>query len=276
MKTLHKRFAYVLSVLLLAVVLVLPAFAAEDGFADVYYRVTDSAEVLSAQQLDALREMADEKANRLSFDFTAVLAGELDADTDLAAYADDIYDSCGFGYGPAYDGVLLLIDPANRRYHISTCGYGSEVLNDAALEYVGQQMRPALSDGDWGTAVETFFDETEQLLADTRAGKPYHAPHKPLGVVWIFAALAGGFLISTLVVGGMKAQLKSVQAQQGAANYVREGSMVLSRSRDLYLYRNVTRTERPQRSEHSSADDGGSTTHVSSSGRTHGGGGGSF
>ena len=273
MKTSFKRFVSALSVLLLAAVLALSAFASADGFADTYYRVMDSAGVLSADQLEDLQAAADEKANRLSFDFTAILVGELDADADLEAYADDVYDSCEFGYGPEDDGVLLLIDPVNRKYHISTCGYGIEVLNDAALEYMGRQIRPSLSDGNWSAAVRIFFDETEQLLADTRAGHPYRAPHEPLGVVWILIALVGGFLIATVVVGSMKAQLKSVRAQQSATNYVRNGSMELTRSRDLFLYRNITRTRRANETERSSS---GSTTHTSSSGTTHGGGGGSF
>lgn len=273
MKTTFQRFVSALSVLLLAAVLTLSAFASADGFADAYYRVMDSAGVLSADQLDALRQTADEKAERLRFDFTAVLVGDLDADTDLESCSDGIYESCEFGYGPERDGVLLLIDPVNRRYHISTCGYGIEVLNDAAVEYMGQQLRPALSEGDWASAIWLFFDETEQLLADTRAGRPYQVPHKPLGAVWVLIALAGGFLIATLVVGGMKAQLKSVRARQSAADYLRKDSMELTRSRDLFLYRNVTRTRRAKETERSSS---GSTTHVSASGTTYGGGGGSF
>ena len=273
MKTTFKRFISALSVLLLAAVLALSAFASAGGFADTYYRVMDSSGVLSAEQLDTLRQTADEKANRLGFDFTAVLAGELDADADLEAYADDIYDSCEFGYGPEYDGVLLLIDPVNRKYHISTCGYGIEVLNDAALDYMGQKIQPSLSEGNWTAAIKIFFSETELLLLNTRSGSPYQAPHKPLGVSWVLIALVGGFLIATAVVGSMKAQLRSVRAQQSAANYVRKDSMELTRSRDLFLYRNVTRTRRPQKSERSSS---GSTTHTSASGTTHGGAGGSF
>ena len=72
----------------------------------------------------------------------------------------------------------------------------------------------------------------------------------------------------------MKSQLRSVAFQENAASYVREGSMNLTNSRELFLYRDVNRTERPK--ESSSSDSGGSSTHTSSSGTTHGGGGGSF
>ena len=62
--------------------------------------------------------------------------------------------------------------------------------------------------------------------------------------------------------------------QHEASGQQMQGSMKLTNQRDLYLYREVHRTERPK--ESSSSDSGGSSTHTSSSGSTHGGGGGSF
>ena len=53
--------------------------------------------------------------------------------------------------------------------------------------------------------------------------------------------------------------------------YVREGSMSMKTVKDIFLYRNVSKTAKPKETSSS-----GSSTHVSSSGRTHGGGGGKF
>ena len=61
--------------------------------------------------------------------------------------------------------------------------------------------------------------------------------------------------------------------QQEARNYVRPGSMKVTNSSDFFLYRKVTRTEKPQQK---SSGTGGSSTHTSSSGKTPGGGGGKF
>ena len=91
--------------------------------------------------------------------------------------------------------------------------------------------------------------------------------------IWV-VALVIGLLTALIVTGVMKSQLKSVAPQRDATSYVRQGSMKLTNQRDLYLYRDVHRTERPKAS--SSGDSGGSSTHTSSSGTTHGGGGGSF
>ena len=92
--------------------------------------------------------------------------------------------------------------------------------------------------------------------------------------MYLFLALGIGLVLAWVVVGVMKSQLRSVAFQENAASYVREGSMNLTNSRELFLYRDVNRTERPKESR--SSDSGGSSTHTSSSGTTHGGGGGSF
>ena len=50
--------------------------------------------------------------------------------------------------------------------------------------------------------------------------------------------------------------------------------MNLTNQRELFLYRDVHRTEHVEAKDSDSS--GGSSTHTSSSGTTHGGGGGSF
>ncbi len=84
-------------------------------------------------------------------------------------------------------------------------------------------------------------------------------------------ALVAGLIIAAIYNANLKGQLKSVQAQRAAADYVKQNSMNITESRDFFLYRKVNRTEKS-----SSSSSGGSSTHRSSSGATHGGGGGKF
>ena len=95
-------------------------------------------------------------------------------------------------------------------------------------------------------------------------------PREPLSLMYLFLAVGIGLVLAWVVVRVMKSQLRSVAFQENAASYVREGSMNLTNSRELFLYRDVDRTE------HVEAKDSDSSTHTSSSGTTHGGGGGSF
>jgi hypothetical protein len=57
-----------------------------------------------------------------------------------------------------------------------------------------------------------------------------------------------GFLASFIVTGMMKRKLKSVRGQREAADYMKKGSMNLRVSRDTFLYRNVTRTKKENKS----------------------------
>ena len=243
---LHSLFA-ALAALILAAALAVPAFAVEGGFADLYYRMNDSAGVLTEDEDNELEDALEELSLRQ------------------------------FGYGSEMDGVLLLVSVGDRKWHISTCGYGITAFTDAGIQYLGEQMTPFMADGDYAGAFRTFVQWSDTYIDAARAGHPYdvnNLPREPLSLMYLFLALGIGLVLAWVVVHVMKSQLRSVAFQENAASYVREGSMNLTNSRELFLYRDVHRTERPK--EASSSDSGGSSTHTSSSGTTHGGGGGSF
>ena len=269
--------ALVALVLLLA--LAVPAFAAENGFADLYYRLNDSAEVLTEDENSELEASLEELSVRQSFDVTIATIDSLESEgyTSMEEYADDLYDYCQFGYGADRDGVLLLVSTGDRKWHISTCGYGITAFTDAGIQYLGEQMTPFMADGDYAGAFRTFVQWSDTYIDAARAGHPYdvnNLPREPLSPMYLVLALGIGLVLAWVVVSVMKSQLRSVAFQENAASYVREGSMNLTNSRELFLYRDVQRTEHVEAKDSDSS--GGSSTHTSSSGTTHGGGGGSF
>ena len=277
-KRLRSLFA-ALAALMLAVILTVPAFAVEGGFADLYYRMFDDAEVLTEDEDNELEDALEELSLRQSFDVTIATIESMEsvgADS-MEQFADDLYDYCQYGYGPDMDGVLLLVSVGDRKWHISTCGYGITAFTDAGIQYLGEQMTPDMADGDYAAAFRTFIQWTDAYVTAAREGHPYdvdNMPKEPFSIVYLGVALVIGLITALIVTGVMKSRLKSVAPQRDATSYVRQGSMKLTNQRDLYLYREVHRTERPK--ESSSSDSGGSSTHTSSSGSTHGGGGGSF
>jgi uncharacterized protein len=268
-----------LAALVLLLALAAPAFAAESGFADLYYRMNDGAQLLTEDEDNELEASLEELSVRQSFDVVIATIDSLDGEgyTSMEEYADDLYDYCQFGYGANRDGVLLLISKGDRKWHISTCGYGITAFTDAGIQYLGQQMPPDMADGDYATAFRTFIRWTDAYVTAAREGHPYdvnNMPHEPLSILYLGLALVIGLVTALIVTGVMKSQLKSVAPQPDASSYVRQGSMRLTNQHDRFLYRDVHRTERPKASD--SSDSGGSSTHTSSSGTTHGGGGGSF
>ena len=138
-------------------------------------------------------------------------------------------------------------------------------------------MTPFMADGDYAGVFRTFVQWSDTYIDAARAGHPYdvnNLPREPLSLMYLFLALGIGLVLAWVVVHVMKSQLRSVAFQENAASYVREGSMNLTNSRELFLYRDVHRTEHVEAKDSDSS--GGSSTHTSSSGTTHGGGGGSF
>ncbi len=173
-KRLRSLFA-ALAALMLAVILTVPAFAVEGGFADLYYRMNDSADVLTAEEDSELEDALEELSLRQSFDVTIATIESLESvDYDsMEAYADDLYDYCQFGYGPDMDGVLLLVSVGDRKWHISTCGYGITAFTDAGIQYLGEQMKPFMADGDYAGAFRTFVQWSDTYIDAARAGRPY-------------------------------------------------------------------------------------------------------
>ena len=159
---------------------------------------------------------------------------------------------------------------------MSTSGYGITAFTDAGIGYIGEQIKPQLADGEYLEAFENYIELCDDFISQARDGKAYDVdrmPRKPLSAIWLGISFAIGLGGALLVVGANKSELKSVGMQQEARNYVRPGSMKVTKRSDFFLYRQVTRTEKPKAK---SSGGGGSSTHTSSAGKTHGGGGGKF
>ncbi len=258
--------------LVLLLALAVPTFAAE-GFDDSFGRVMDGANLLTDAERAALTVRLEQLRDHLHMDVAIVTVQSLDGKS-VMEYADDFYDTCRYGYGSNRDGLLLLINMEGRDRYISTCGSAITAFTDAGIAYIGDQIAPQLTDGDYAAAFEHFAKLCEQFVQQANTGAPYDRgslPREPLSAVWIVIALIVGFVVAKSVVGGMKGQLRSVRAQGTAAGYVRANSLHLDRSQERFLYHTVTKTPKPKQNSSS-----GSSTHRSSSGTTHGGGGGKF
>ena len=69
-----------LAALVLLLALAAPAFAAENGFADLYYRVNYSAEVLTEDEDGELEASLEELSVRQSFDVIIATIDSLESD----------------------------------------------------------------------------------------------------------------------------------------------------------------------------------------------------
>ena len=270
-----KRLFTLFCAVLLVITCALPLLA-DEGFSSEYYRLNDQAAILSDAQYDDLLERLDSLSEREKFDI-AIFIEDTYSDynyDDIVEFSDDAYDSLGYGYGSNRDGVMLVLIMDTRDLYLTTCGYGIDVVTDAGREYIFDQIKGYFSDGDYYGGFSAFIDLMDDFIAKAKSGEPYdtkNLPRKPFSKSWILISPVVGFIVSMFVVGSMKAKLKTIRPASAAGSYVRDNSLNVNLSRDLYLYRNVSRTKRS-----SSESSGGSSTHTSSSGTTHGGGGTKF
>lgn len=245
---------------------------AQDGFDESYCRVVDNAELITNEEWKTLTQKLNEIRVRQKVDIAIMTTKSADGKT-LQEFADYVYENNSYGYGENFDGVMLVVGTQARSWHITTAGYGIKAFTDSAIEYIGQQMSPYLSSGDYFGAFNVYLEKCDELITMSKNGTPYGAKSKSnesLSIVWIPISIAIGVIIAFIVVKKMKNDLKSVRKKREANSYVKNASMVVNESYDSFLYSQVSKT--PIQRQNTSS----SSTHKSSSGNSRGGGGGHF
>ncbi len=270
-----KHIALILT-FLFAISFQMTAFAGEIPQERTVDRIVDGAELISQSDVDRLNEKLDSYSEELDFDIGIVTVNSTDGSSPMV-FADDYFDYNGFGMGNSgEDGVLLLISMEDRDWYISTSGFGiTAISSDYGVDHIGERIRPALSDGDYAGAFDTFADTVKDFVKQAQTGEPYGYSKKakdPFPFVKnILICLLIGIIVGLIAVLIMKGKLKTVRKNNFAADYVVNNSMKLTQNRDYYLYTRHTQRLKPQQnSSHSSG------SHTSSSGHSHGGGGGHF
>ena len=265
-----KKTAAILLAIILCLAAVVPAFA-EDGFADEYYRGTDDTDTISLADKTYLNNQLDEIANRQSFDVTCTLINDLDGKA-VEQFAAEVYSEYLYGYGDDKDGVLLVVNSETNEWYIYTSGRGTKLFNDERIAEIGNQISADLANGDYYYAFALYAelcdeyitagvpDEAEQPpipVSEPEAEpkeieQPKNAPapqtssekFEPLPIIYLPICIVIGLLVALVVVGSMKASMKSVYMQVAANDYTKENSFKVTEKQDIFLYRNVERTPR--------------------------------
>ena len=239
--------------------------------------VVDNADLLTQTEENELSKKLQDISDELQFDVVVVTTNSTGSKT-ATEYADDYFDYNGYGRGSNNDGALFLVDMGDRKWAISTSGYGIEAIVDSALDDMEEEIVPYLKSGDYDGAFNEFADLTYDIVNDAKNGKSYSnstsSPsenHKNIGTNLIVAFSIGAG-ISLIIILVYRSKLKPVKCQKEAKEYIVPGSFNLRRSDDVFLYFNITKVPIPKNND---SDDSGSF-HSSSSGSSHGGSSGSF
>lgn len=259
-----------------APLLATPVLAEESSKVSKDY-VVDNADLLTQTEENELSEKLQDISDELQFDVVVVTTNSTGSKT-ATEYADDYFDYNGYGRGSNNDGALFLVDMGDRKWAISTSGYGIEAIVDSALNDMEEEIVPYLKSGDYDGAFNEFADLTYDIVNDAKNGKSYSNSttsttknHKNIGTNLIVAFSIGAG-ISLIIILVYRSKLKPVKFQKEAKEYIVPGSFNLRRSDDVFLYFNITKVPIPKNND---SDDSGSF-HSSSSGSSHGGSSGSF
>ena len=239
--------------------------------------LVDGAMLLSTEDAVSIESQLTDLNSKYDMHFVIVTDDDPGISSAMEA-ADDFFDYNGYGVGDDRSGVLLYINMSTRDVWISTRGYGITAFTDAGIDYILDQLVDGLGDEAYYETFETYVALCDDFTEQAKNGTPYdvdHMPQEPFP--WfggLIICLALGAIVGLVYILILRGQLKSVAPNESAADYMVRGSMHVTNSREFFLYRTVTKQERPK--ENSSGGGGGSTTHTSSSGATHGGGGRKF
>lgn len=237
--------------------------------------VVDFAELLSEEEYIEVSDALYAIREKYNVDVAVYTDSEMYND-NAQDEADDIYDYDGYGMGENDDGILFYVCTNPRAYAFSTYSYAIRVFNDDALEYIDDECISYLKNDDYYSAFMTYAALADKLLENAQEGNFYHSEKRneeDKDWIWIaaIASLILAFVIAGIATKNKESQMITAVKQDSAADYMKDGSLELDYSKDIFMYSNVTRTKKQ-----TSSGSGGSSTHTSSSGRSHGGRSGSF
>ncbi|MGM9988927.1 MAG: TPM domain-containing protein [Bacillaceae bacterium] len=234
-------------------------------------KVYDQANLFSTSEIQQLENTIASITQTYNMDVGVVTTNNVDGKSSRD-YADDFYDYNGFGVGPDFDGLLLLINMEDREVYISTSGVAIDYFTDARIDNMLDNVYKDLGDGKYFVASSTFLNDVQDYI---QAGIPdgqhriEELTTKDI-ITRIIISIVVGLAIAMLVCFIIYRRYKNPKAFV-AENYLDRNSLQITAQKDEFIrtYTTKTKIEKPK-------DNGGSTTHTSSSGRSHGGGGRGF
>lgn len=286
----NKKLIALLLTLVFCLCLAVPCLAQSD-------LLIDNAGLLTSEEADTVRSQLKALSDEYDMDIVIVTIDEY-INYDIGTYADDYFDDNGYGRGDDRDGILLMINMAESEWYVSTCGYAAYALPEDYIDEIAYDFVPYLSSREYETAFSAFIDGCRYYLADDMGSYDDYFEHRddfdaddfyyesthhdssrsspdPL---WIPIAIAIGLVIAFISMTVMKSGMKTVKMRNAASDYVRRDSFRLTENSDLFLYRTVSRTRKPDNDDNHGNGAGGhfSNVHMSSGGSIHGGHGGKF
>lgn len=244
----NKRIISIILTFVILCITILPVSAKEN-----YTRLYDGAGLLTEKEAESISSKLDEMSKNHQYDILIITESTLNGNNPAAA-ADDFYNAMKSEF--KYENIIFLfISMEENNRNCSVFPYGndarSEFTNDV-MDNINNEVTALLADSKYGDGFNKFITLVDDELKFD------------LGFN-IIISVGIGLLIAFICVSVMKGKLKSVRSQSKADNYLKNGSLNITNSRDYFLYRTVTKTKKESNNSSGSSR---STSSGGTSGRT--------
>ena len=256
----------ILFVLVLSLLLPAAAFASSNG--DLSY-VTDSAGILTEEQVQELEDMAAGISEKYQCgvyivttpDYTAFGRGS------VSLCAEEIYDRFLHGFGETGDGLLFLVSMADRDFDLDAHGsFGNFAFDYRNRDRLVDAFLPYFRNDDWYGGFKAYLVAAEQMLVPAVENYPAYLEElqqsqieqqKMLQGAKGIGSVLAGILTAGGVCGGMKRKMKTAREKDSAEEYMTPTSPHMQIVQDHF----INRTRTVQVIQHENRDSGGSSGH---------------
>lgn len=125
--------------------------------------VFDQVGLLLPNQVLSLESDAATLSKRLRMDLVIVTADDTEGKTSQT-YANEFFQSNGFGQGDSKSGVLFLIDIANRQVTLSTSGRAARLLENEGVQSILDRAAPLMETQDYHKAAKAFLEAMREFI----------------------------------------------------------------------------------------------------------------
>ena len=264
----RRKFLTMITMMLLSLILVLPAWAAESdtgyegsevytdltGTADIEWtekeaqldHITDSANLLTNEEWQVLEQRAREIEKNYGFGVYIVTVDDYYhySHGSVMDAATSIYQQYSLGTGKGKDGLMLLLSMSDRDYSLITYGdFGNYAFNDEGRAQMTGFFLDDFRNNDWYAGFADYITWSENYLQAANDGQPYSNQVVPMSsaerssaiMVRVLIILGFSLIVALIYVGVLSSKMKSVAEATRAGTYV-SGNLNLMKKVDRFSF----------------------------------------
>jgi len=283
-----KKVVSVIFTVLILTLLVYPASASElpawypedvNTFEDFHGtdlpHVVDDARIFTASEEAEFSSRIERIIDKYGYDLV-IFTDVTNYGIKEEVYPVDFYRFNGYGKGDDLSGSVFFIctEPGNRYWWSAGTGDAEKYYTVENVNDLDDRIEPYMREENFAEAVRLYLDSIDELYANGHLEAPARerTASDYLGAGAVSSIV--GLIVGLVVSGKEKAKMYNVRYAAYANDYIVNNSFRMKDLREMFLYKNVTRSV-IESSSGSGGRSGGGSSH-SSGYHSSGGGGHSF